>query len=371
MKNKKEKYNIYKAFDSLTTPDQITKQRIFNSVVNKEKKKVFKFRNLAVPAVAMALLCVNINLLYTSVNNNSVSNNSSDNGVYTEITPPLFSASEAFTTTKTSDEKHISKVTEVPETIIVNGNNVNYTNTTTAIQHIAVSSIQTTKTAVSQAITEAPVTENIPQTELPVATTVPETQKIVEEVTSEKEKGELLPPVSDDLQQLFLSAYNLYVKYSSGGCYQFFAFKSNENGIGTSTDSISLNGMTYYLIDESYFTDIQGVYDYFHQYFTDNMFKIEDFEDEFIEYNGKLYGRDGGKGVNMGYAGHTYQITNQTDNEIDITATCYIYNNMNDYSDELFFETPDDVNKYYIIERSIVFKKENGIWRVDKLELMW
>ena len=83
--NNKEKYDIYNAFDSLTVPDEITKQKIFNSIIKKEKKKNIRFRNFAVPAAAVLMAAVNTGLIYNAATANPQPNISkNDSNIYTE-----------------------------------------------------------------------------------------------------------------------------------------------------------------------------------------------------------------------------------------------------------------------------------------------
>lgn len=220
-----------------------------------------------------------------------------------------------------------------------------------------ITTIKSSSNSSSATVTKAPVanvTQNVP-TAAPVLTQKPAETTAAAEIKTE---GSLLPPVSSDLQQLYQEAYEVYKAYSMGRSSLFD---------GT---TVTINDYPYCRVKDSYFTNMQGVSDYYHKYFTDNFISQLGIMSEFVEQDGYVYATDGSKGGIVGYAGHTYEITNQTDNEIDIKATCYIAMSDEDTS-QLFFSVPDDMSKYETMERSIVFKKENGNWRMDKLEIMW
>lgn len=189
------------------------------------------------------------------------------------------------------------------------------------------------------------------------------------ENTDTQEEGSLLPPVSEDLQNLFNDAYQLYKEFSVGG--NMFCLDFDENNDYSAEKDVTIDGNVYSLTSEKYFTTLQDVYDYYHKYFTDDYIKKTDILSKFKEYEGRVYTNTGAKGGIIGYSGHTYEITSQTDDEIDIKAVCYIVNDMANESNKLFFCEPDNPDDYDTIERNIVFKKENGTWLIDNIELMW
>lgn len=355
--NNKEKYDIYNAFDSLTVPDEITKQKIFNSIIKKEKKKNIRFRNFAVPAAAVLMAAVNTGLIYNAATASPQPNISkNDSNIYTE---PVIRATADISdtmTTKTSDYIIYSAASGTAASM----ENVLYSETTlpaTTIPEIITSSETYIVTTPYIPETTPAVTTNAPITE----TSVPET---------EKKQGTLLPPVSDDLQNLFSEAYQLYKDYTMSGCAFCLDYDENNNYNAEEKDVI-IDGMSYSLTSDKYFTTMQDVYDYFHKYFTDDYINKIQCVSWFKEYNGRIYTKNTAKGGIIGYSGHIYDIVSQSDNEIDIKATCYIINDTANMTDSLFFCEPDNPDDYDTIERDIVFRKENGVWLIDNISLMW
>lgn len=355
MKNKKEKYNIYNAFDSINTPDERTKERIFKNVIRKEQKKIFRFRNVAVPAAAALLICVNAGLIYTSLNRSSSEPESSNDEFAASV-----SESET-STAKTSGD--IISISETYQTIAVSGieNTISDTILSTALQ----SAFETTSVPAADETTAAQTTseEYAAESSFPVQTeALDETPE-----QTQKPQGELLPPVSSELQNLFSAAYNVYFQYSMGNA-MFLDYDES-----TEENNIELDGKFYSRTSQKYFTDLQSVKAYFEQYFTDDFIETLDIMSHFTEYNGRVYCETWGKGGLIGYAGHTYDITSQSDSEIDIAVHCYILLDSSNEPDidNYIYSVPDNLSDYEVLERSIIFRKENGQWRVAHVELMW
>lgn len=358
MKNKKEKYNIYNAFDSINTPDERTKERIFKNVIREEQKKVFRFRNIAVPAAAALLICVNAGLIYTSLNSGSSEPESSNDEFAASV------SESGISTAKTSGD--IIKTSETYQTIVVSGaeNTISDTILSTALQ----SAIETSSTtAVNETAAVQTSEAYAAESSVPVQTESPaETPE-----QTQKPQGELLPPVSSELQNLFSAAYNVYFQYSMGNA--MFLDYNESNDYNAEENDIELDGKFYSRTSQKYFTDLQSVKAYFEQYFTDDFIETLDIMSHFTEYNGRVYCETWGKGGILGYAGHTYDITSQSDSEIDIAVHCYVINDLNNAPDmdNYIYSVPDNLSDYDVIERSIIFRKENGQWRVAHVDLMW
>lgn len=321
-------------------------------MVNKEKKQCLNIESIAFPAVAAIFIVVNISLINVSIRRNPAG--SKDN--IEMVTSPV---STTFLSEKTSDDyvEYISQTLEsTVEAVTV------YNSKITDIPEIHTSYLKSEKsvlhtTAATVAETSVPYTEgDVISVDENVAinneTTVPEQEEL---------QGELLPPVSAELQSLFEVAYNIYSAYTLGNS-MFIDYDYKDN--------ITIDGKLYYLTRSDYFMTIQDVEDYFHMYFTDDFISNNDVFSHFIEYNGRVYTETWGKCGIMGYAGHTYKIISMSNEEIVINVECYI-SLSDDYDGSLIFSVPDDISNYSVIEKTIVFKKENGEWRVDKVELMW
>lgn len=358
MKNKKEKYNIYNAFDSINTPDERTKERIFKNVIREEQKKIFRFRNIAVPAAAALLICVNAGLIYTSLSNNSSE---------PEISSDEFAASvseSGAATAKTSGD--IIKTSETYQTIAVSEskNIISDTLLSTALQ----SAVETSSSAAVSETSAVQTSEAYAE-----VSTVPVQTEPAEETPEQtvKQEGSLLPPVSSELQNLFSAAYNVYFQYSMSNT--IFLDYDESGNYNAEENDIEINGKLYSRTSQKYFTDLQGVKAYFEQYFTDDFIEEIGVMSHFTEYNGSVYCETWGKGGILGYAGHTYDITSQSDSEIDIAVHCYVtrdFNNVPDMEDYIY-SVPDNPEEYDVIERNLIFRKENGQWKVAYVELMW
>ncbi len=353
-KNNKANSDIYRAFDSVVSPDAMTKQKIFNNVLNKKKTSVFRFRNVAIPAAAVVMMGINAGIIYDSV------------GSVPEYKPEPPKTINNYVEAKTSetiytDENSTSTGISLPIisppvsiTSVVYSTSVPYSDITTLVTTLKTTSL-TIENTTSVSVTEtSPETEHLSESQTEVVETV-------------KNKGELLPPVSEELKALYEEAYDIY-KDLSMGMSKFTDYDENGDYICEEKD-IVIDGIVYTRANPEYFKTLDDINSYFHMYFTDDFIQKINVLSKFIEYEGNIYFMSHTKGGFVGYAGHTYEIISQSDNEINIKATCYIGNS--DSTSGMFFETPENISDYKVIERDISFKKENGIWLVDNTELMW
>lgn len=362
--NDKYRDEFYRAFDAINSPDNRTKQRIFNSVMNKERKINFKMMRVAVPAALLIMISANTVMISNALNrNHNGETNNSQNTVsetqYSEISVTTVAPKELIYSETSADFTGI--YTSVPET-----------SQTTALTLHSDETAQITSTSEKIYVTETSFSDeiNVPATELPVQEDAEETTpQITDNISSDVTEGELLPPVSLELQSFFSEAYDVYKQVTLGGYTMFI--DSDENNDYSAENNVDIDGRIYSRTSQKYFSTMQDVKDYFRRYFTDDFISLMDIYSHFIEYDDRIYVETGGKGGIIGYAGHIYQITSQTDSEIDIDVDCYVCNDMNNFDDTMIFHTPEDMSKYDTLERQIIFKKVNGEWRVDKVELMW
>lgn len=363
--NDKYRNEFYRAFDAINSPDNRTKQRIFNSVMNKERKINFKIMRVAVPAALLIMISANTVMISNALNrnHNGETNNSQNTAMetqYSEIPATTVAPKELIYSETSADFTGI--YTSAPETY----------ETTALILH-SDETAKLTSTAEKISTTEADFSDeiNVPATELPAQD---DAEEITSQITTEDNsssviEGEFLPPVSPELQSFFSEAYEIYKQVSLGG-YTMFT-ELDENNEYSDDSSLDIDGRLYRRTSQKYFSTMQDVKDFFRKYFTDDFISTMDIYSNFMEYDGRIYVEIGGKGGFIGYAGHTYQITSQSDNEIDIDVDCYISKDMDNIDDSMILYVPEDMSKYDLIERSIVFKKVNGEWRVDFVELMW
>jgi hypothetical protein len=339
--NDKDALEIYNAFNSVVSPNSAVKQRIFSNVMNKEKKKVLSLRSTLIPAAAMVMVIVNVGILYTSVTGNPMLNpqNSPSPSNHSAEIPNK-------TSEKTYTEPSFSSSEKNSLPVVTTSLSVSFSDVDTSVSVPIVTAVknteQTTTPFFSAEITSAFMAS----------------EEVTTETQSTPENSGLLPPVSIELQNLYADAYEIYKQYTMG-LNQY----SDEN--------IVINGEMYTKANPEYFHSIDDVSEYFHKYFTERFIQEIDIISDFTEYNGNIYCKSNAKGGIMGYAGHTYSITETTENEINIEAICYISDNSEEIIQDYFFETPENPENYYTIQRNIRFIKENGEWRVDRTALMW
>lgn len=368
--NDKHNSDIYKAFNSVVSPDNTVKQRIFNNVMNNEKKGNFRLRNTLIPAAAFSILMINAGMIYTSVNSGSeVKNNENPETekavLYTADVLKNKTSEKICADTTPPYEKNI--ISEITTTVPVSITSPVYSSCSSFITS-ELPCIPSETHITSEIISEMSI-QTI-QTTIPSEETLTETSTTNTVITeNEKISGELLPPVSNELQQLYNNAYEIY-KELTLGMNRFTDYDENGNYSCEEKDII-IDGKVYTKASSDYFKTLEDVSVYFHQYFTDRFIQELNILSGFTEYEGNIYFESHAKDGYIGYAGHTYEITAQTDDEINIKVICYIYENTEEFTGEYFFETPEDLTQFDIVERKIRFNKENNEWRIDHTELMW
>ena len=62
--------------------------------------------------------------------------------------------------------------------------------------------------------------------------------------------------------------------------------------------------------------------------------------------DGGLYYLGGGRGSNIFYAGHTFEIDKESEDEIGFKATAYYTNSNEAYKGDYFYTTPDNPEDY-------------------------
>lgn len=172
-----------------------------------------------------------------------------------------------------------------------------------------------------------------------------------------------LPPLSEDLQKLYEGAYKVYYQISFG------AFDYDEAA------TLEKNDLMYYKITDSRFQTYDAfrtyLLQYFTEYFVDNSILCEDNLMFTKGEDGSLYYLGGGRGANIFYAGHTFEIEKENENEIDFRATAYYTNSNEAYHGAYFYTTPKNPEDYTTQQFSFVLQKEAGEWKFNTFHLFF
>ena len=87
--------------------------------------------------------------------------------------------------------------------------------------------------------------------------------------------------------------------------------------------------------------------------------------------DGGLYYLGGGRGSNIFYAGHTFEIDKESDDEIGFKATAYYTNSNEAYKGDYFYTAPDNPEDYTTQEFLFVLWKEDAGWRINTFHLFF
>lgn len=161
-----------------------------------------------------------------------------------------------------------------------------------------------------------------------------------------------LPPLNDELKNLFEKAFTAYCEFTGGGTIKIDAF-----------DTITLNDKSYSKVIDNRFSSVDEVTSYLSQYFTQDFIDSSYILDSFTYNNGELYTSLDAKGFNIQYCGHTFEVTDQTSKEIDFQADVYFCTET--WNEDYYFinKTPT-VDYTTQISKYVLIKTDNG-WRFD------
>jgi len=221
------------------------------------------------------------------------------------------------------------------------------TETTTNTTTLTTTSITTPSTTTSQ-VTTIPV-----KTTTQGTTSEENTLPIAFDLVAMTKDKNALPPLNDQLKNLFEKAFTSYYEFTCGGSIKIDAF-----------DTITLNDKTYSRVIDNRFSSVDEAARYLSQYFTQDFIYYNSYIlANFTDYNGQLYTSLGAKGLDMEYCGHTFEIINQTDTEIEFKAD--IYYSTETWNENYYFinETPT-VDYTTEVSRYILIKTDDG-WRFD------
>ncbi|MGN0135380.1 hypothetical protein [Anaerotignum sp.] len=172
-----------------------------------------------------------------------------------------------------------------------------------------------------------------------------------------------LPPLSEDLQELYAGAYKIYNQISFGS-FDYDAETTMEK-----------DGFTYYKITDSRFKTYDAFQKFLEQYFTKDFVTNCILGESNIMFakgeDGGLYFLGGGRGTNIFYAGHVFEMDREIEQEIDFKATAYYTNSNEAYDGEYFYTTPENPDDYTTQEFHFILLKEDGAWKFDDFALFF
>lgn len=188
--------------------------------------------------------------------------------------------------------------------------------------------------------------------------TVPPEESVAATITVDDAS---LPPLEEELQQLYADAYKIYTQIS----FANFDFAAE--------DIYEKDGFEYVRIADSRFKTYDDFRAYLLQYFTEQFVDNNILSPDNIMFtkgdNGGLYCLQAGRGTNIFYAGHTFAMDKEGEDEMGFKATAYYTNSGAPYEGEYFYEAPADPENYTTQEYLFVLWKEDGAWKFNTFHL--
>ena len=172
-----------------------------------------------------------------------------------------------------------------------------------------------------------------------------------------------LPPLDAELQELYANAYKIYNQISFG------TFDYDE------ATTMEKDGFTYYKITDTRFPTYDDFRTFLLQYFTEQFVDNSILSADNIMFakgeDGGLYYLGGGRGSNIFYAGHTFTMDKESEDEIGFKATAYYTNSGTAYEGDYFYEAPEDPENYTTQDYLFVLWKEDAGWRFNTFHLFF
>ncbi len=167
-----------------------------------------------------------------------------------------------------------------------------------------------------------------------------------------------LPPLEDDLKQLYQDAETIYLKISFGN------FQCDTN------QALEKYGYVFYKVDEDNFDSYDSFKAYLSNYFTKDFISrmiLAPEDSRFTEgEDGGLYMLDAGRGSNISYAGRMFHFVARSENQITFTATAYYSNSEEGYEGEEFFTAPENISDFSTEDFTFTLVKEGDTWKFDQ-----
>lgn len=171
-----------------------------------------------------------------------------------------------------------------------------------------------------------------------------------------------LPPLEEDLQQLYADAYKIYNQISFG------IFDYDEE------TTMEKDGFTYYKITDSRFETYDAFQKFLEQYFTTNFVTTGILSESNIMFakgeDGGLYFLGGGRSKNPLYAGHTFAEPKVHEEEVHFDAIAY-YTNGQPYEGDPFYTAPETPEDFTAQTFDFHIIKEDGAWKFDNFALFF
>ena len=189
--------------------------------------------------------------------------------------------------------------------------------------------------------------------------TVAPEESVAATITVEEES---LPPMMDaEIQQLYAEAYKIYNQVN------FAKFDYDAE------DVFEKDGFEYYRVTDSRFKTYDDFKTYLLQYFTEQFVDNGILSPDNIMFvkgdNGGLYFLNAGRGTNPYYAGHTFAMDREGEEEMGFKATAYYTADGTVYEGEYFYEAPADAENYSTQDYLFVLWKEEAGWRFNTFHL--
>ena len=172
-----------------------------------------------------------------------------------------------------------------------------------------------------------------------------------------------LPPLDEELQKLYDEAYKIYYQANMG------KFDYDEEKI------YEKDGFEYYRITDNRFKTYDDFRAYLLQYFTESFVDSNILSPENVMYtkgeDGGLYFLNAPRGTNPFYAGHTFAMDKEGEDEMGFKATAYYTIDGTAYEGDHFYEAPADPENYSTQEYLFTLWKENDVWKFNKFHLFF
>lgn len=172
-----------------------------------------------------------------------------------------------------------------------------------------------------------------------------------------------LPPVDDATKTLYAGAQAIYEEISLG------TLPTDQE------QTYEKDDYTYYKVDDPRFTTYDEFNTYLAQYFTADFIGEEILSDSNLlltkDDNGDLYFLGMGRGTNIYYAGHTFEIDKQDEQEMTLRATAYYNNELDVETAEPFYTAPENPDDYTVQTYVFNLLPVDGAWRFDNFHLFF
>lgn len=184
------------------------------------------------------------------------------------------------------------------------------------------------------------------------------------EETVEYTSEDGLPPLEDELKQFYQEAHDLYEQIALTG------FEMDTN------TTLDVNGLIYYKITDSRFSNYDEFYSYLNKYFTKDFIDNEILSETNLRFakgeDGAAYILDGGRGTNIFFAGYVMTLDSRSDKEILFTATVYNTTGTTEPNTaEIFYTAPENPEDYTTTEYQFDMIQEDGSWKFDNFYLFY